>query len=280
VRHHPVGTAAGRAGGAGLSRQLLRGRRLRPLGRRPPAHGGRMGNGRRGSAGRAFPGGRPLPPRGRGRRPAAPGVRRRVAVDGEPVRRLPRLPAPGRRPRRVQRQVHVQPDRPAGGFLRDAARPRPPDLSQLLPPGSPLAVLRPAPGEGPLMTTPSSRPSSPGTRPPATRRFRADVLRGLRLPQKQLPCKYFYDEAGSQLFERITELDEYYLTRVERAILERHAADMADLLGHRCLLVEYGSGNGSKTRLLLDRLRDPAGYVPIDVSAEPLRHSAAALAAD
>ncbi len=111
----------------------------------------------------------------------------------------------------------------------------------------------------------------------AARQFRADVLRGLRAPKKELPCKYFYDEVGSALFEQITELDEYYPTRTELGIMERHAAEMAQLLGPRCLLIEYGSGSSFKTRHLLDRLRDPAGYVPIDVSGEHLRRSARAL---
>jgi len=111
----------------------------------------------------------------------------------------------------------------------------------------------------------------------ATRQFRADVLRGLFAPQKELPCKYFYDEVGSALFEQITELDEYYPTRTELAIMEQHASEMAALLGPRCLLIEYGSGSSLKTRHLLERLRDPAGYVPIDVSGEFLSHSARAL---
>ena len=111
----------------------------------------------------------------------------------------------------------------------------------------------------------------------ARTQFRADVLRGLGAANKQLPCKYFYDEAGSALFEQITELDEYYPTRTELAIMEQHAAEMAELLGPRCLLLEYGSGSSVKTRLLLDQLRDPAGYVPIDVSDEHLHRSARAL---
>jgi L-histidine Nalpha-methyltransferase len=113
---------------------------------------------------------------------------------------------------------------------------------------------------------------------PAVRQFRADVLRGLGARKKQLPCKYFYDEAGSELFERITESEEYYPTRTERAIMERHAVEMAELLGPRCLLIEYGSGSSSKTRLLLDHLCEPAGYVPIDVSGEHLRRTGRALA--
>ena len=103
-----------------------------------------------------------------------------------------------------------------------------------------------------------SCPLTPTDRPSATGQFRADVLRGLRALQKYLPCKYFYDDAGSELFERITELEEYYPTRTERSIMERHAAAMAGLLGRRCLLVEYGSGSSTKTRLLLDHLVDPA----------------------
>jgi dimethylhistidine N-methyltransferase len=110
--------------------------------------------------------------------------------------------------------------------------------------------------------------------------FLADVLRGLGGMPRTLPCKYFYDAAGSALFERITELDEYYLTRTELAIMRRHVAEMAGLLGARCLLVEYGSGSSTKTRLLLDHLRDPAGYVPIDLSAEHLNQSAGKIAAD
>ena len=107
--------------------------------------------------------------------------------------------------------------------------------------------------------------------------FRADVLRGLRLPSKELPCKYFYDETGSKLFERITELDEYYLTRTELDIMRRHASEMARLLGRRCLLIEYGSGSSAKTRLLLDHLQQPAGYVPIDVACDFLGAATQAL---
>ena len=110
--------------------------------------------------------------------------------------------------------------------------------------------------------------------------FRADVLRGLRQGQKELPPKYFYDETGSDLFEQITQLEEYYLTRTERAIMERHAPEMARLLGERCLLIEFGSGSSAKTRLLLDHLSDPAGYIPVDLARGHLRRSAEALAED
>jgi L-histidine Nalpha-methyltransferase len=112
----------------------------------------------------------------------------------------------------------------------------------------------------------------------AARQFRADVLRGLGAPKKELPCKYFYDEIGSALFERITELEEYYPTRTELAIMRRDVGAMAAALGPDCLLIEYGSGSGVKSRLLLDYLEAPAGYVPVDIAREPLRRSAEALA--
>jgi dimethylhistidine N-methyltransferase len=114
---------------------------------------------------------------------------------------------------------------------------------------------------------------------PDVSQFRDEVWAGLSHPQKTLPCKYFYDERGSALFEAICEVPEYYPTRTELSIMEAHAPAMASLLGARCLLVEYGSGSSRKTRLLLDRLRDAAGYVPIDISREALSESARALVA-
>jgi L-histidine Nalpha-methyltransferase len=115
---------------------------------------------------------------------------------------------------------------------------------------------------------------------PARARFRADVLRGLRRPHKRLPCKYFYDGAGSHLFDRICELPEYYPTRTELALLRAHAPAMAQCLGPNCLVVEYGSGSGVKTRLLLDALDRPAAYLPVDIAREHLERSAGELAAE
>jgi len=100
--------------------------------------------------------------------------------------------------------------------------------------------------------------------------FQDDVLRGLALPQKAIPPKYFYDERGSQLFERICELPEYYPTRTEMALMERHVDEMVRLLGPDTQLVEFGSGASVKTRLLVDRL-EPSLYVPIDISETALR---------
>jgi L-histidine N-alpha-methyltransferase len=108
--------------------------------------------------------------------------------------------------------------------------------------------------------------------------FLRDVIDGLSCAPKILPCKYFYDARGSELFDRICDLEEYYPTRCEAEVLRLHAADMADLFGPRCILIEYGSGSSRKTRLLLDRLREPAAYVPVDISAEHLLLSSRALA--
>lgn len=110
--------------------------------------------------------------------------------------------------------------------------------------------------------------------------FRMDVVRGLSKPQKTLPCQYFYDEAGSVLFEQITELEEYYPTRTEISILNAHIDEIAATLGPGVLLVEYGAGASTKTRILLDHLVDPSGYVPIDVSETFLLHTADGLRRD
>src|SRR5262245_8965859 len=105
---------------------------------------------------------------------------------------------------------------------------------------------------------------------PATEKLRADVLRGLNRRHKRLPCKYFYDAAGSQLFDAICRLPEYYPTRVELNLLSEHAGDMAKRLGPKVALIEYGSGSSVKTRLVLDTLDHPAAYLPVDISREHL----------
>ncbi|MFW6059757.1 MAG: L-histidine N(alpha)-methyltransferase [Phycisphaeraceae bacterium] len=102
----------------------------------------------------------------------------------------------------------------------------------------------------------------------------ADTLAGLRQSPKTLPCKLLYDQPGSELFDRICELPEYYPTRTEMAIMRDHIADMVRHIGERALLIELGSGSSTKTRILLDHLRRPAGYVPIDISREHLLRSA------
>lgn len=97
-----------------------------------------------------------------------------------------------------------------------------------------------------------------------------EVLAGLRASPKELPPKLFYDDRGARLFEEICRLPEYYPTRTELAILERHAGDIAALAGPRCAVIEYGSGQGIKTRLLLDALDAPATYTAVEISARQL----------
>jgi dimethylhistidine N-methyltransferase len=108
--------------------------------------------------------------------------------------------------------------------------------------------------------------------------FRADVLAGLAEPQKAIPARWFYDDAGSQLFEDITQLPEYYPTRAETAILAERAGELADLIGPGRAVVEFGSGSSVKTPLLLSAIA-PSAYVPLDIAGDFLRASAATLAA-
>ena len=103
---------------------------------------------------------------------------------------------------------------------------------------------------------------------------------GLRTTPKTLESKWFYDEAGSALFEQITGVPEYYPTRTEIAILQGQTDKLADLVPDDAVLVELGSGASRKTRILLDQLDNFTSYVPIDISAEFLKQSAAGLAAD
>lgn len=108
--------------------------------------------------------------------------------------------------------------------------------------------------------------------------FRADVLAGLAEPQKAVPARWFYDDAGSRLFEDITQLPEYYLTRAETEILSARGSEFAALIGPGRAVVEFGSGSSLKTPLLLSAIA-PAAYVPLDIAGDFLRASAADLAA-
>lgn len=104
------------------------------------------------------------------------------------------------------------------------------------------------------------------------------VQRGLHAEPKRLPSWLFYDERGSRLFEQICEQPEYYLTRCEIALMQAHADSIADALGMDVRLVEYGSGNAIKTRMLLQHMASPVSYVPVEISPEPLRLSVQRLA--
>ncbi|MEA2855819.1 MAG: hypothetical protein QOH98_140 [Methylobacteriaceae bacterium] len=105
---------------------------------------------------------------------------------------------------------------------------------------------------------------------PAANDFADAVVAGLSSSPKTLPCRYFYDARGSELFEAITDLPEYYPTRTETAILAAHASDVADRVADGAILVEFGSGSSRKTELLLAEMLDLAAYVPIDLSDSAL----------
>jgi len=102
----------------------------------------------------------------------------------------------------------------------------------------------------------------------------AEILEGLRQPEKMISPKYFYDERGSQLFDEITHLPEYYPTETELSIMQDNMAEICDLVGERASLIEFGSGSSSKTRALLDNLQQQAVYVPVDISEDHLLSSA------
>jgi len=104
--------------------------------------------------------------------------------------------------------------------------------------------------------------------------FRADVLTGLAEPIPSIPARWLYDLRGSELFDDITRLDSYYPTRTETALLKTRMPEIAALACHDCAIVEFGSGSSTKTPLLLEAMR-PRAYVPIDISGDYLRESAA-----
>jgi dimethylhistidine N-methyltransferase len=107
--------------------------------------------------------------------------------------------------------------------------------------------------------------------------FRDDVLHGLRAQRKRLHCKYFYDQRGSELFDRICRLEEYYLTRTELHIMRRYGGAMGQRLGRDAMVIELGSGSSVKTRILLDHLQSAVAYCPVDISRNHLLKVAADL---
>jgi dimethylhistidine N-methyltransferase len=108
---------------------------------------------------------------------------------------------------------------------------------------------------------------------PASGDNRAELIEGLSLKQKKINPKYFYDQLGSELFEKITEQHEYYPARTEKSILSKHASEIASYCGEDCILIEPGSGSSEKVRLLLEKIK-PAAYVPLDISADFLFEAA------
>ena len=104
--------------------------------------------------------------------------------------------------------------------------------------------------------------------------FLAEVLAGLSSSPRTLPCKFFYDERGADLFQRICELPEYYITRTETELLRRYGSEMAESIGANVELIGFGTGAGIKTRMLLEHLENPIAYVPVDISRQRLIDSA------
>ncbi len=107
-----------------------------------------------------------------------------------------------------------------------------------------------------------------------------EILSGLRQTDKWISPKYFYDQRGSELFDEITTLPEYYPTLTELGIMRQYADEIGELVGPRASVIEFGAGSNVKIRLLLDCLEECAAYVPVDISGEYLEYMAHALAAD
>ena len=118
----------------------------------------------------------------------------------------------------------------------------------------------------------------PEARVAAGKDFRDAVLSGLSLQQKSVPSRFFYDARGSELFERITELPEYYPTRTEIGLLKSCGPEIGELLPPGAVVVEFGSGSSRKTELLLEALKGPSAYIPIEISAAALYPAARRIA--
>ncbi len=107
--------------------------------------------------------------------------------------------------------------------------------------------------------------------------FLAEVLAGLSSSPRSLPCKFFYDERGADLFQKICELPEYYVTRTETELLRRYGSEIAESIGANAALIGFGTGAGIKTRMLLEHLENPIAYIPVDISKQRLIDSAVEL---
>lgn len=109
---------------------------------------------------------------------------------------------------------------------------------------------------------------------PVNADFLDEVVSGLSSSPRTLPCKFFYDERGADLFQKICELPEYYITRTETELLQRYAPEIAESIGPNAALIGFGTGAGIKTRLLLEHLQNPIAYIPVDISRQRLIDSA------
>jgi len=109
---------------------------------------------------------------------------------------------------------------------------------------------------------------------PVNADFLAEVVGGLSSSPRTLPCKFFYDERGADLFQKICDLPEYYITRTETELLRRSAPEIAESIGPNAALIGFGTGAGIKTRMLLEHLQNPIAYIPVDISKQRLVDSA------
>ena len=109
---------------------------------------------------------------------------------------------------------------------------------------------------------------------PVSADFLAEVVAGLSSSPRTLPCKFFYDERGADLFQEICELPEYYITRTETELLRRFAPEISESIGANAALIGFGTGAGIKTRMLLEQLQNPIAYIPVDISKQRLIDSA------
>ena len=214
-------------------------------------------------------------------RPPATGLRRLLGVDELGLPRLPGLPPTGRSDRRVQRQVHVGSDGAPWRVRPHPPGPRPALLPQLLPAGGALGPFRGASRRWRAALMPSREPVVTVALDPhrASSALVDDVRRGLGSQPRTLSPKWLYDDVGSELFDEITRLPEYYPTECERAILRDHAADIVAACD-ATTVVELGSGTSDKTRTLLDAFTSVGSlerFVPVDVSEQTLRDAAVML---
>src|SRR6185437_243383 len=170
-------------------------------------------------------------------------------------------------------QIHVQPDGVARRLVRHFSRSRPPDLPEFFSAGKTLAVYRHPARPRPVMSGVAGRVTVLDLEP-VNADFLAEVIAGLSSSPRTLPCKFFYDERGADLFLKICELPEYYITRTETELLRRSAPEISESIGANAALIGFGTGAGNKPRMLLEQLQKPIAYIPVDISKQRLIDSA------
>ena len=130
--------------------------------------------------------------------------------------------------------------------------------------------LRPSMNDSGTISTPVAAMATDAPHRVCDEEFLRDVIEGLQSEPKRLHCKYLYDQRGSQLFDQICDLPEYYPTRTETKIMQQHVAPISDAIGPNSILVEFGSGSSTKTRTLLAHKSNLVAYLPVDISREHL----------